>query len=427
MECDLMASVGTAAEIAPKQSAAAEWRAHWPLTFAAMIGVSTIGLQSYGFSPFVTHVEREFDWSRSDAMLGVSVAMTVGIFLNIIVGMIVDRIGPRRVGLTGLFVMTGTFALLGTATGTLMNWSLLWMMLAVGVVLVQSTVWTSAVAARFDRSRGLALAVALSGAPLSAMILPVLATWLIGEYGWRTAFAGVGAIWLAVSLPVVFFFYRDGRSVRESQTARAAPPIIHQGFTLREGIRTRAFFGILVSFGAFSFYNMTISTNLVPLLSEAGASPMQAAQIFGVMGIVGIVTRISVGFLLDRFPGHLIGMVTQSLPIIGCALLMIDQPSTTMLLIAVTTFGLATGAEIDVALYLATRHFGLKAFAALFGAVITFGALNAAIGPYAAGWLHDLSGNYDTLLGSIMVIMAVGALGMASVGRPKHDWGGGGH
>jgi cyanate permease len=59
----------------------------------------------------------------------------------------------------------------------------------------------------------------------------------------------------------------------------------------------------------------------------------------------------------------------------------------------------------------------------LFGAVITFGAVNAAIGPVVAGWLHDRSGNYDGLLLTVMVAMTIGSLAMATMGRPKRDWG----
>ena len=162
-----------------RQGAATEWRAYWPLTLAALIGYSTIGLQSYGLGPFVPHLEKEFGWTRADVMIGLSLSNAVGVFLNILIGMIVDRFGPRRVGLTGLVVKTGSFALLATATGSLLNWSLLWMILAVGVVLVQSTVWISAVAARFDHSRGLAMAVALSGTPITAAVCPILALSLI--------------------------------------------------------------------------------------------------------------------------------------------------------------------------------------------------------------------------------------------------------
>jgi len=401
-----------------KMTVTQEWSRYWVLPVAAMIGYSTIGLQSYGIGPFVTHIEQEFGWSRADIMIGLSLSNAVGIFLNIAIGMIVDRFGPRRVGLTGLFVKTGAFALLGTATGSLLNWSLLWAVLAFGVVLVQSTIWTAAIATRFDQSRGLAFAVALTGTPITAAVCPILATWLIGEYGWRTGFFGVGAFWLAVTFPVVWLFFRGERDEKGKMTAeRKARRIRLDGLSLREGIRTPAFFKLLISFGCFSFYSMVMASNLVPLLGEAGTTEMVAARIASVMGIAGIAARLSVGFLIDHFPGHIIGACSQLLPVIGCAILLINDPGVLLLSLAVATFGIATGAEMDVALYLATRHFGLKSFAALFGAIITFGAVNAAIGPFAAGWLHDRSGNYDALLMAIMVVMTIGALAMATIGK----------
>ena len=138
-----------------------------------------------------------------------------------------------------------------------------------------------------------------------------------------------------------------------------------------------------------------------------------------VMGLVGIAARLSVGFLLDHFPGHIIGTCTLLLPGIGAAIFLMQDPGPILLSIA---FGAAIGAEMDVALYLATRRFGLKNFGTLFNAVITFGALNAAIGPFVGGWLHDLSGSYDPLLVAIMVIMTIGSLMMAIMGRPKQNW-----
>ena len=406
-------------------TALAEWRAHWPLAFATMLGVSTIGLQSYGFMPFAGAVEKAFGWTRAEAMWGVTVAMFLGIFLNMIVGLIVDRVGSRKVAITGLFVLTGTFALLGTATGTMANWTLLWAMLAIGVVLCQSTVWMPPLAARFDKSRGLAMALALSGAPLSLMILPALGTWLIGELGWRHAFYGVAAIWLVVVLPLVLLFFHD--IPRSADSAGKPAAAVHDGLTFGQGIRTRAFAGLVISFGAFSFYNMTISTNLQLMFTEKGLTPMAAAGLLTVQGVVGVASRLSVGFLLDRFPGHYIGTITQAMAVLACLLLLLAPPSYGVLLFAVFCFGVATGAEIDVALYLATRHFGLKAFGALFSGIITVGALNAALGPYVAGWLHDRTGNYDSLLLTIIVIMTVGAVGMFSVGRPRHAWKGSGH
>jgi MFS family permease len=401
--------------------ASSEWRRYWKLPVAASIGFSTIGLQSYGLGPFVTHIEAEFGWSRSDVMLGLSISNFVGVFLNILVGMIVDRFGPRRVALTGLVVKTGAFALLGTATNYMLNWLFLWFLVALGIVLVQATVWTAAVATRFDRHRGSAFAVALSGSGVTAALAPVIATWLITDYGWRAGFMGVGLVWLLVTFPVTFLFFRDARSERRKREAEAEPAVAQgekPGLTLREGLRTLPFTQLAISFVTFSFYSMTMSSNLVPLLMETGQDQPSAARIAGVMGVVGIVARLTIGFLLDRFPGNVIGGISQSLPILGCALLLSDIPGAWPLVAAMVCFGIATGAEMDVTIYLATRHFGLKAFAALFGAVITCGALAAAAGPVIAGWLHDLMGNYDGLLVLVMIAMGIGALSLASMRRP---------
>lgn len=397
--------------------AAAEWRRHWPLALAALVGYSTIGLQSYGISPFVPSLEEAFGWTRSDVMLGVSVSNFAGIFLNIVIGLIVDRFGSRRVALTGLVVMTGSFALLSTATGSTADWTLHWLLVAIGVVLVQSTVWMRALGKVFDRSRGFAFAVALSGTSIMAIFLPRYSTWLIQSYGWQTGFVAVAATWLVITFPIVFLLFREDRS--HPVTAADAPPrpAALPGVTFGQGIRTWAFWMLVISFGCFSFFSMTLATNLLPLLTETGISMAEAAAIASIMGVVGIFVRLSVGALLDRLPGNLIGAVTLLLPVLGSGILLLDGPSTLLLSLAVAAFGAAIGAEMDVALYLATRHFGLKAFASLFNAVITFGAMMAALGPYVGGKLHDLTGSYDALLIAFIVVMTIGALAMALIGR----------
>jgi nitrate/nitrite transporter NarK len=402
-----------------KASATHEWRAQWPLPVAAMVGFSTIGLQNYGFGAFAGSVEQAFGWTRAQTMFGVTVAMFLGIFLNIIVGLVIDRFGSRRVALTGVLLLPAAFALLGTATGSPANWWLLWTAIAVGVVLVQATVWMGPVAGRFDKSRGFALAVTLSGTSVAAMIQPKLGTWLIAVFGWRHGLMVLGGFWCALTLPVTLLWFRD--LPRRSPEAIAAAPIL-SGMTFGEGVRTRAFWGLVVSFATFSFFSMSISTNLMLLLGEKGLTAAQAGSLFVVLGIVGLVARLSVGWLLDRIPGNLIGTGAQLLPVMASFILLSAKPSTGVLLAVIGAYGLAIGAELDVVLYQATRHFGLRAFGALCSGIITFGALLSAIGPFAAGWLHDRTGTYNPLLMLVMVAMTIGAVAMASTGRVKNDW-----
>jgi MFS family permease len=406
-------------EMGDKQAGLAEWRAYWTLPLAAMLGYSSIALQSYGISPFVAELEKAFGWDRSQVMLGVTVATLLGVVLNFVAGSVADRIGSRPVAITGLIVITGSFALCGTATGSSLNWMLIWAGIGIGTVLVQSTIWTRAIASRFDSARGMAFALALTGTPIASMILPALALALNARFGWRGGFAGVGLIWLAVVLPVVLLFFREAPRVATPVAGTPEPSAI-AGHSVAAGLKTKAFYCLLISFSCFSIYSLGIATNLVPLLTEAGATSV--ASLAFAMGLAGIVARLTVGWLLDRFPGNIIGMFTLLTPLIGCSILLVGSPSNAMLAIAAISFGAAIGAEMDVALYLGTRHFGLKRFAALFGIVIGCAALLSSFSPWLAGKLHDMAGNYDLFLTMIMGVMTLGALAILLIGSKVPDW-----
>jgi MFS family permease len=405
------------------RSAMAEWRRYGVLPVAAGIGYSTMGLQTYGIGPFVTTLEHEFGWSRADVLFGLTISNTIGVLLNFAVGVLADRIGPRRVALGGVIVSTGGIALLATATGSLVNWSLLWVVVALGAVLAQANVWASAVASRFDRGRGLALAVMLCGTSICAAVVPVLTTWLIGAYGWRTAFAGTAAIWLVVAFPIVLLFFRGRQDEQRRSPAAEAPAAVLGGVAIRDGLRMAAFWRLLVAAFAFAFYTLAISPNLVPLLTEKGETALGAAQIAALMGLGGIIARISAGFLLDHMSARLLGTFVFLLPVAGCALLLGDAPGYLVLALAAASFGITMGAEYDVVFYLVSRHFGLRSFASLMGALLTAGALGGAVAPLVTGWLHDGYGGYDQMLILLMALMGSGALAIATIGRPTQDWG----
>src|SRR5260370_14932 len=236
------------------RNAAAEWRSFWPLPIAAALGYSTSVLHVYSIGPYIGPLQHEFGWSRAQISAGITIASFGSAIFCVPIGMLVDRLGPRRIGLLGVLLMCAAFALLSTATGQVANWLVLWGILAIGNLCVQTTVWTSAVASRFAASRGLAFAITLSGASLSATVFPILATWLIGSHGWRTAFAAMGGIWAGLVLPVLFLFFRGARD--QGRRERAATPSAARdlaGLGLSEGLRSPVLYKLLMAGGLFSF------------------------------------------------------------------------------------------------------------------------------------------------------------------------------
>jgi MFS family permease len=402
--------------MAVSTDARAEWRRFGSLPFAAALGYSTSVLHVYSIGAFIGPLQHEFAWSRAQISVGITVASFISALLCIPIGMLVDRVGPRRVGLVGVLVMSAAFALLGTTTGTPANWVGLWSAIALGTLWVQATVWTSAVASRFEASRGLAFAITLSGGSLSATVFPVLATWLIGVHGWRTAFAAMGGIWAGLVFPILFMFFRGSRDTARQEPAARTSSAALAGLTFSEGLRSPTLYKLLLASALFSFTTIGAVVHFVPILTDRGAAPLAAAGVASLVGIFSIVGRLGTGVLLDRFPGHLVGAAAFLLPIVAAVLLLTDGANPVSQSIAAAVLGLTVGSEVDVIAYLAARHFGLKSFGALYGALVMALSLGTAFGPLAAGAVFDHHTSYDPFLMLTILLMAASAAALVSLG-----------
>jgi MFS family permease len=401
-------------------SAGAEWRNYWWLPVAAAFGYSTAVLHTYTIGPFIAPLQQEFGWSRAQISAGITIAGLAGAVFSVPIGILVDKLGPRVVGLIGVLLMTGSFALLGTATGTTANWLMLWSLVAFANLWLQATVWTSAVASRFEASRGLAFGITLSGASVAAAIFPVLATWLITNHGWRVAFMGMGGIWVAVVFPVMFLFFRGAHDRGRNQ--RVAVPVdssLATGVSVAEGLRSADFYKLLLASGLFTFTALGIIVHLVPILTDRGADRAAAAGIASLVGIFSIFGRLGTGLLLDRLPGRVVGAGVFVLPIIACALLYFHGANHVSQACAAAIFGLTVGAEVDVIAYLVARHFGLKNFGVFSGAMVGALALGVALGPLGAGASYDTFGSYGEFLLLSMAFMAVSSIALGTLTKPK--------
>ena len=399
-----------------QSSAITEWRNYWYLPVTAALGYATAVMYVYSMGPFIEPIQKEFGWSRAQISSGITIAAFFSAIFCIPIGMLVDRIGPRRVGLFGVVMMCGSVALLGTATGDKTNWVILWSILAFSTLWVQATVWTSAVNSRFVKSRGVALAITLSGASFSAAIFPIIATWLIAEFNWRTAYMALSGVWLVIVFPLMLLGFRganDKQAMQRTSAAEAAKDLV--GLSISEGIRSSALYKLIMVGGFFSFTAIGVVVHFVPILKDSGAEPLAAAGVAALVGIFSIVGRVGTGFLLDKFAGHLVGGISCLMPIIASALLLLDGTNPINQSLAACLFGLTLGSEVDVIAYLAARYFGLKNFGALYGAMVMSLSLGVAFGPLGAGAMFDHYGSYESFLILVAVLMGISSLALFSL------------
>jgi len=400
------------------RTAAQEWRAHWPLVFAGLLGFSLSAIASISLGVFTQPLEAAFAWSRKEVNAGV-LAYSVGmVVLSPLFGNMVDRWGPRRVGIPGVILTGLAFALFGTATGSLLNWLFLWLVFALMSQVAKATVWTAAVSSEFQVSRGLALAVTLAGSGVGNSAAQISSYYLINEFGWRLAYVIMGLVWGGI-VAIACYFFLWGRTdrLRTSGATTKAPTEILSGMTVRDGLKTWNFAALA---GAAFFGELLVGAimmQLVPVLTGTGLSRVDAAWLAGTIGIVTIAGKLICGALVDHLPGKYIAAVVIALPIITCAALLTPSADPLSRLIPMAAFGLSVGGLIHMLPYLTTRYFGLRSFGTIFGFIGSIIGIAVGLGPFCSGWVFDATGSYDLVMIGGIIVSIAGALLLLSLGR----------
>ncbi len=399
-------------------AASAEWRKYYTLPLAAALGYATSVIHIYGLGPYIEPISTEFGWSRTQTTAGLTIATLIQAVFGILIGMTVDKKGPRPFGVIGVLLTCGAFAFLGTASGSPANWYLLWVVMAIATLPVQATVWTSAVATRFEASRGMAFAVTLCGASVAQTLFPFLGTKLIAACGWKQAMTFQAAIWFAIAFPIILIFFRGARDKGGSHET-TGPALT--GVSFAQGLRSSVYLRLLIASLLFTFTIVALTVHFVPILTGRGFSKLDAAGIAALVGIASIVGRLGTGMLLDRFRASIVGASIFLLPVVGCLMLLGTGSSTPGAMAAAVLIGLTLGAEVDVIVYLTTRHFGLKSFGALYGGLLAALSIGTATGPRGASRLFDHYGGYAPFLWLTMVFMAGSSLALVSLPRPDPE------
>jgi len=394
-----------------------EWRQHWPTVVAAMTGVGLSTIVTYSTSVFIAPLEREFGWSRADISSGHVIAGAATIVCAPWTGWLVDRFGPRRIGLVAALAMCLSMAMLSLTGPSIWSWRALWLFIAFAVVLIQPLVWTSSVTSLFEKRRGMALAVTLCGSGIGSLVTPPLTYYLITHLGWRMAFVALPAIWGAVALPLLLLFFTSAADKARRSRFVAAPRVPTQmREVLRGVILTRRFLTLL--FGGFFFALIVVPAvvTMVPLLAANNIPTGEAAAIASSVGLASIFGRLNIGLLLDRVPGRFVAAACACLPIASYAILLASPGSVSAATAAALILGLALGAELDILAYLVSRYFPIRNFGVLFGTIGGFITLAGSAGPMALNSVYDHTHSYQPALWAMIPLCVVASLLFLTLG-----------
>jgi MFS family permease len=385
------------------------------MPFGSCIGLVVVNgaISLFSFGVFIKPLEAEFGWDRASISSAIALCALASAFSVPFVGILMDRFGVRRVMIISIFLFAANVAAIGLSR-SIVTFVLLTALTGVTGVGQGPIGYVKSISSYFDRHRGIAIGIAISGTGVGTALLPLYTQWLIGQVGWRWAYAGLGLVLIALAWPAVILFVREPGASPSAQRARARSGVTAlPGATAREAIASRTFWILICTiFFVSTVVNGSI-VHVVSLLTDRGWSSEAAAAVMVWVGLASLVGRLVVGYLLDRVfaPYVAIGLFLVALG--GLYLLASGKNA----YLGVSGIGMTGGAEVDVIAYMISRYFGLRRFGQIYGYQFGVFLVGAGLGPMLMGAAHTRLDSYDLPFQVFGVLLVLASLLMLFMGR----------
>ena len=374
-------------------------------------------ISSYVFGMFIKAISDEYGWDRSVTTLSILcfyLACGVGCLW---LGHIMAKWGVRRSAILFVSLFSLSVASVGLLPKSVFLFCLAFASMGFFGAAASALPYAVAIAAWFDKKRGLALALAVGGTGLSAIFMPSYASWLMANYGWRGGYVGVGIFCAVVALTGLIFFFR-------MPAEQAAQP--SRGIGDWRQLVTREYIRIALPILLISIALMGCITNLPPIFTDRGMALADAAKLLGVLGGASLLSRLLVGILLDRIHVRWVSMTMFLLVALGVALIL-SGATGPVLVFAMIAIGFGIGSEADIIAYAVSRYFARAQLPAALGGTWVFWAWGGGIGVIVGSLSFDLTGSYSTALIFYIALALISAGVIATLGAYTEHQSEGGH
>ena len=388
----------------------------WWIVTVCAIGLST-GPGQFVFGSlglFIIPLGEEFGWGRAEISLALTF-FTIALALCIpIAGNLVDRFGSRRVLLPSIVVCGVCLILIPVVATSLMMLYLVFALVGSLGAGANSLPYLRTISNWFDKRRGLAIGIAMGGSGFGYSYVPPLVQYLIDNEGWRYGYYLLAAITFLVALPLAWAFLRESPS--ESDVRRSSEIVIKKtdgqetpAFDLPSTLKSFLLWRLFFVFCLLSFSLYGVLAHLVPMMTDRGMTPANAALVQSTLGLSIVFSRIIIGFLIDRFFAPHVALACFALTAIGLAVLA-GGATYSLAFVAAIFIGLSFGAEIDLLAFLTSRYFGVANFGKVYGILFTSFLIGTSFGPYAYGLVYEATGSYAWILATCVPIILVAAI-----------------
>jgi MFS family permease len=320
---------------------------------------------------------------------------------------------------------------------------------AMGSSLLQIVPLTALTANWFVRHRGAAIGLVSAGSGAGQLALLPLMQYLIQAIGWRRTYLAFGvAILVLPTILIRLFLYTrpedrglsvadearrttGGRDAANGQAPHAREVIIldnewaETGWTVGKASRTFRFWALASTMALFAAGFFLISVQLVAYLDEKGYSPLLAASVVGIQGMLNMAGKFAGGILCDRI-GREKTLTLSIVVFVACiALLNLAGIVTHPALIYLFTifYGMGFGMSLPALMTSAADLFQGRHFGTILGVIVFGGFVGGALGTWLGGHLFDRTHTYQLnfLLAAIAMLISAALIWKARPGSVRRS------
>jgi MFS family permease len=400
-----------------------------------IVGISTLallvsnGLSIGGIPVFSEWVRNDFVASGAMAAdKAQSIVANFGVFTFLTAGLtapfagyLIQKFPLKNLMLIGCVILGSALILHSQATEVWMIY-LSRVMMGAALGLVGVLINTVLVSNWFVKKRGVALGILLCGTSFGGVVIPLLATPLIKNFGWRWAMIGVSLLIWVVLIPAIIFLVKprpadlglnpDNASAEEMTAENAASVVQNAeskgGMTLTEALKTPVFW-VFAFAAALVFYPLFVTTQQFILYlrtDKIGMSPEAAAGAISLMSGLSIAGKFGFGYLSDKLSPTFVMLLCCLIMFIGTLFFL--SFSASVVLFFVIPFGLGYGGTFVLLQRLIADYFGSREYPKILGFVTVIETIGAAIGGRITGLVADANGG-DYTQAFLLVVVATGA------------------
>ncbi len=378
----------------------------WYLVGACvLISLYTGGIVHFSFTAIFEPIAAEFGWNYAQISLAGSLRGFETGLLAPLMGLLVDRLGPRKLIFSGSIIVCLGFLLLSQVSSLVMFYAA-YALIAVGYSTYADAVVMTAVANWFRTKAGKATGIVSSGFGLGGLLVPVV-TWLVDVMQWRMAMLTVGLSVLVIVLPLSLLvrhkpedygYQPDGtlNSTSETSKVQEPRPTAEINLSAKQVLRNNTYWRVAIPTVCHSFVVGAVVMHIMPYLDSLGIARTTASLAALALPILSIGGRLGSGWLGDRHGKRHVFAASFALMTGGLFLLaQISSGQMWLIIPFLITFSLGWGGSVTTRIALIREYFGRRSFGTILGFTSGIMVAGNIAGAPLAGWVFDTYGSYQ--------------------------------